>query len=86
MAWAQTRGIARVEVRVDDGDWADADLAPSADADLWRPWVLRADFAPGRHTLTVRATTADGETQPETRADPFPSGATGWHTVEVTVT
>ena len=86
VAWAQTRGIARVEVRIDDEDWADADLAPSADVDLWRPWGLRAEFAPGRHTLTVRATTADGETQPDTRADPFPSGATGWHTVEVTVT
>ena len=86
VAWAQTRGIARVEVRIDDEDWADADLAPSADVDLWRPWVLRTEFAPGRHTLTVRATTADGETQPDTRADPFPSGATGWHTVQVTVT
>jgi hypothetical protein len=86
VAWAQTRGIGRVEVRIDDGDWADADLAPSADVDLWRPWVLRAEFAPGRHTLTVRATTTDGETQPGTRADPFPSGATGWHTVQVTVT
>ena len=86
VAWAQTRGIARVEVRIDDGDWADADLAPAGDVDLWRPWVLRAEFAPGRHTLAVRATTADGETQPDTRADPFPSGATGWHTVQVTVT
>jgi hypothetical protein len=85
VAWAQTRGIARVEVRVDDGGWTDADLAPSADADLWRPWVLRHDFARGPHTLTVRATTADGETQPEAQTDPFPSGATGWHSVQVEV-
>jgi hypothetical protein len=86
VAWAQTRGISRVEVRLDDGAWADAELAPSADADLWRPWVLRSDFAPGRHTLTVRATAGDGEVQPETRTDPFPSGATGWHTIQVTAT
>ncbi|MFL6096232.1 MAG: molybdopterin-dependent oxidoreductase [Blastococcus sp.] len=86
VAWAQTRGIGRVEVRVDDGPWADADLAPSAGADLWRPWVLRHDFRSGRHTLTVRATTVDGETQPGARTDPFPSGATGWHTVQVDVT
>ena len=86
VAWAQTRGISRVEVRVDDGAWADAQLAPSADADLWRPWVLPTDFARGRHSLTVRATTADGETQPESLADPFPSGATGWHSIEVIAT
>jgi hypothetical protein len=48
--------------------------------------VLRHDFAPGRHTLTVRATTVDGATQPEARTDPFPSGATGWHSVQVDVT
>jgi DMSO/TMAO reductase YedYZ molybdopterin-dependent catalytic subunit len=83
VAWAQTRGISRVEVRVDDGPWTDAELSPAADADLWRQWVLRHDFATGRHTVTVRATSADGEVQPETRADPFPSGATGWHRTEV---
>jgi len=85
VAWAQTRGISRVEVRVDDGPWTDAELAPAADADLWRQWVLRHDFAVGRHTVTCRATSADGEVQPEARTDPFPSGATGWHTVEVAV-
>jgi DMSO/TMAO reductase YedYZ molybdopterin-dependent catalytic subunit len=85
VAWAQTRGISRVEVRVDDGAWTDAELAPAADADLWRQWVLRHDFAPGRHTVTVRATSADGEVQPEAQADPYPSGATGWHSTEVLV-
>jgi hypothetical protein len=85
VAWAQTRGISRVEVRVDDGAWTDAELAPAADADLWRQWVLRHDFTPGRHTVTVRATSADGEVQPEARADPYPSGATGWHSTEVLV-
>ncbi|MDP5181245.1 molybdopterin-dependent oxidoreductase [Blastococcus sp. BMG 814] len=83
VAWAQTRGIARVEVRVDDGDWVPAELSPQVDADLWRQWVLPVDFAPGRHSVAVRATSADGEAQPEERAAPFPSGATGWHTVQV---
>src|SRR3954471_10621729 len=72
VAWAQTRGISRVEARVDDGAWTDAELAPAADADLWRQWALRHDFAPGRHTVTVRATGADGEVQPEAQADPYP--------------
>jgi DMSO/TMAO reductase YedYZ molybdopterin-dependent catalytic subunit len=83
VAWAQTRGIARVEVRVDDGAWTQADLAPEADADLWRQWVLMHDFAAGRHTVTVRATSTDGEVQPDARAAPFPAGASGWHTTQV---
>ena len=85
VAWAQTRGIARVDVRVDDGEWMAAELSPQVDADVWRQWVLPHDFRPGDHTLTVRATSADGEVQPEERVDPFPDGATGWHSVQVTV-
>ncbi|MCW2763954.1 MAG: oxidoreductase molybdopterin binding protein, partial [Marmoricola sp.] len=83
VAWAQTRGISRVEVRVDDGEWTAAELAEETDADLWRQWVLPFDFAVGRHTITVRATSTDGEVQTEAPADPFPAGATGWHTTQV---
>ena len=83
VAWAQTRGIARVEVRVDEEDWAQAQLSPEVDADLWRQWVLPYDFPPGRHSITVRATTADGQLQTEDRAAPFPAGSSGWHSVQV---
>jgi DMSO/TMAO reductase YedYZ molybdopterin-dependent catalytic subunit len=83
VAWAQTRGIAAVEVKVDDEDWVEAELSPEVDADLWRQWVLPYDFAPGSHTLVVRATGVDGEVQTEERAAPFPAGASGWHTVQV---
>ena len=83
VAWAQTRGISRVEVRVDDGDWAEAELSAEVDADLWRQWVLPRDFAPGRHSISVRATSADGELQTDARAAPFPAGASGWHTTQV---
>jgi DMSO/TMAO reductase YedYZ molybdopterin-dependent catalytic subunit len=83
VAWAQTRGIARVEVRVDDEDWAEARLSPRVDADLWRQWVLPYDFATGTHTVTVRATDADGEVQTDRRAEPFPDGSSGWHSIQV---
>src|SRR3712207_5987161 len=86
VAWAQTRGIARVEVRVDDGAWEEAELAPQASTDLWRQWVLPHDFAPGSYQLTVRATTADGEVQTEQRAAPFPAGSSGLHSIRVTAT
>ena len=83
VAWAQTRGIARVEVRIDEGEWQEAQLAPQAGTELWRQWVLPHDFAPGSYQLTVRATTADGEVQTDERARPFPNGASGLHSVRV---
>ncbi|MCW2701714.1 MAG: oxidoreductase molybdopterin binding protein [Blastococcus sp.] len=83
VAWAQTRGIDRVEVKVDDENWVEAELSPQVGADLWRQWMLPHHFRAGPHTVTVRATTTDGETQTDDRADPFPDGASGWHSVQV---
>jgi DMSO/TMAO reductase YedYZ molybdopterin-dependent catalytic subunit len=85
VAWAQGRGVSRVEVRVDDGEWREARLAAAVSVDTWRQWTLPWDAAPGRHRLSVRATDNAGETQPEQERPPLPDGATGWHTVTVTV-
>ncbi|WP_024760754.1 molybdopterin-dependent oxidoreductase [Streptomyces exfoliatus] len=85
VAWAQHRGIARVEVRVDDGPWRDARLAAEDNSDTWRQWTYPWTADPGRHTLTVRATDGTGATQPEQRTDTMPDGAQGWHSVDVTV-
>ncbi len=85
VAWAQHRGIARVEVQVDDGAWQDATLAAAPSADTWRQWSLRWAAAAGRHTLRVRATDATGATQTAARAEPAPDGATGWHDITVDV-
>jgi DMSO/TMAO reductase YedYZ molybdopterin-dependent catalytic subunit len=86
VAWAQHRGIARVEVRVDDSGWAKAELGAADTIDTWRQWVYRWDPAPGSHTLAVRATDGEGETQTAGRTAPFPDGATGHHTILVEVT
>ena len=86
VAWAQTRGIGAVEVRVDDGPWLPAELSPQVDADLWRQWVLPHDFAPGSYQLTVRAISAEGEVQTDERAEPSPAGASGLHSIRVTAT
>ncbi|WP_137991823.1 molybdopterin-dependent oxidoreductase [Streptomyces vilmorinianum] len=85
VAWAQHRGIAGVQVRVDDGPWRDARLGAEDTRDTWRQWVYAWEAAPGRHTLTVRATDGAGETQTERRTDTMPDGASGWHSVVVTV-
>lgn len=85
VAWAQQRGIAMVEVQVDDQPWAPARLVPEYSADTWRQWTWRWDAEPGRHTLRVRATDATGQRQTDQRVRPIPDGATGWHSVAVTV-
>lgn len=85
VAWAQQRGVEKVEVRVDDGPWVPADLAAEHTVDTWRQWSFPWRATPGSHTLTVRATDRTGRTQPERRARPIPDGATGWHSVVVTV-
>jgi DMSO/TMAO reductase YedYZ molybdopterin-dependent catalytic subunit len=85
VAWAQHRGIAGVEVRVDDGPWNAARLAPQDSVDTWRQWRWDWDTTPGDHMLTVRATDADGRTQPGTPTPPFPNGAAGWHRIAVTI-
>ena len=86
VAWAPHRGIERVEVSTDDGEtWTDAKLAAQLDVDTWRQYVHDWKAKPGDHTLKVRATDGEGETQTEDKATPHPSGATGYHTVEVTV-
>jgi hypothetical protein len=85
VAWAQGRGIERVEVRVDDGRWHEANLGDVTSDETWRLWRWDWDARPGKHTLRVRATAGDGEVQPEERQDIFPDGATGWHTVGVKI-
>ena len=48
VAWAQHTGIAKVEVRVDDGEWQDAELAAVTGPDTWRQWRFVWDAEPGR--------------------------------------
>jgi DMSO/TMAO reductase YedYZ molybdopterin-dependent catalytic subunit len=86
VAWAQHRGISKVEVQVDDGPWQQATLAAEPTVDAWRQWVLMWAATPGTHEIRVRATDATGATQTDQQAPPDPDGATGWHTVQVDVT
>jgi DMSO/TMAO reductase YedYZ molybdopterin-dependent catalytic subunit len=85
VAWAQTRGIAKVEVRVDDGGWQQATLAAELNDVTWRQWSFAWQASPGRHTVTVRATENNGPIQTDERSEPFPSGATGQHSIVVLV-
>lgn len=84
-AWAQTRGITKVEVQIDGGDWAEAVLSDEASVVTWRQWSFTWDATPGPHYIKARATDGTGALQTDRRADPVPDGASGWQSVMVTV-
>jgi DMSO/TMAO reductase YedYZ molybdopterin-dependent catalytic subunit len=85
VAWAPTRGISKVEVQVDDEPWMVATLGPSLGKNTWCQWWVKWNATAGKHVLRVRATDGTGATQTEDESDVAPNGATGWHTVRVTV-
>ncbi len=85
VAWAQQRGIGRIEVRIDGGPWQEAKLGPEVNLDYWRQWYLPWEAKSGSHQLAVRATTKDGETQTAARVTVFPDGATGIQEIIVNV-
>lgn len=85
-AWAQTKGISKVEIQLDDGGWQLAELAAEASVDTWRQWSFRWDGATaGTHQVRVRAYDADDEQQIEEQAPPAPDGSSGWHSITFTV-
>jgi DMSO/TMAO reductase YedYZ molybdopterin-dependent catalytic subunit/uncharacterized membrane protein len=86
VAWAQGIGIERVEIKIDDGDWNDVELATEDGVDTWRQWSWTwEDATEGSHQVTVRATDANGTTQTSDRVPIAPDGSTGWHNVRFRV-
>ena len=83
VAWAQSRGITRVEVAVDDGPWREAQLPDELSIDSWRQWSVEENLSPGRHRIMVRAADGTGVFQTAERTPVRPDGATGYHTVDV---
>jgi DMSO/TMAO reductase YedYZ molybdopterin-dependent catalytic subunit len=85
VAWAQDRGIEKVELQIDGGEWQPAELGPSAGIDYWRQWYLPWDAKSGEHTLTVRAVSQEGDVQIPAKATPFPEGSSGYQQIIVRV-
>jgi DMSO/TMAO reductase YedYZ molybdopterin-dependent catalytic subunit len=84
-AWAQPKGVAKVEVRADGGPWQEAQLGADVSDSTWRMWRIELDLRPGSHIVECRATDKSGYTQDQARLDPVPDGATGWHSISFTV-
>ena len=85
VAWAQHTGIKAVEVRIDEGSWAPAELATVVTVDSWVQWSYKWDAPSGPHRLQVRAIDNNGTVQTDLIAPPAPDGSSGWHTVDVDV-
>ncbi|MCT9819763.1 molybdopterin-dependent oxidoreductase [Microbacterium sp. W1N] len=85
VAWHQHVGVAGVEVQIDDGAWQRATLAPAISDDTWVQWSLPWAAAAGSHRIRCRAISTTGEVQTPDEAPPAPDGATGHHTIDVTV-
>ncbi len=85
IAHAGARGIAKVEVQVDDGPWQEARLRHPISPTTWTIWRADLPFSAGEHHLTVRCLDGEGNPQSLDRRPPHPSGASGLHGKAATV-
>jgi DMSO/TMAO reductase YedYZ molybdopterin-dependent catalytic subunit len=83
IAFAGARGTAGVEVRVDAGPWQPADLARPVSSLTWVPWRIELHAEPGERLLEVRAIDRQGGLQTAVPSEPYPDGATGYHSRSV---
>lgn len=86
VAWAQSVGIERVEVRIDEGEWTPATMSTPINDDTWVQWFMEWDATPGTHYVAVRAVNKNGDLQIEDRAPIAPDGSSGWQRSLIRVT
>jgi hypothetical protein len=67
IAHAGARGISRVEVRVDDGEWRSAQLREPLSGTTWVIWRAEIQDSTGTHDVAVRCYDGNGTLQ----AEPF---------------
>jgi DMSO/TMAO reductase YedYZ molybdopterin-dependent catalytic subunit len=79
IAYAGARGISKVEVRVDGGDWEEAQLRSPLSEATWVVWRYEWPFAEGEHTFEVRCVELDGTPQIEEEISSRPDGSSGIH-------
>jgi DMSO/TMAO reductase YedYZ molybdopterin-dependent catalytic subunit len=85
VAWAPDRGITRVEVRIDGGDWAPTKLSTPISKATWVQWLYDWTATSGQHLIEVRATDGTGDIQTDQQTPPAPDGARGHHQIQVSV-
>jgi DMSO/TMAO reductase YedYZ molybdopterin-dependent catalytic subunit len=73
------RGISKVEVKINNRDWQQAQLRQPLSSLTWVLWRYDWPFQQGEHTFAVRAYNSAGELQDLEESPPYPDGATGIH-------
>jgi DMSO/TMAO reductase YedYZ molybdopterin-dependent catalytic subunit len=81
VAWAPDRGVAAVEVSIDQGEWQPATISAPISSATWVQWLVHWDATPGSHSVEVRATDGTAAVQTTDISQPFPDGARGHHRV-----
>jgi DMSO/TMAO reductase YedYZ molybdopterin-dependent catalytic subunit len=82
-------GVSRVEISTDGGNhWQEVEIFSNPmPSQVWALWKYVWRNPPkGKHTIKVRATDGRGKVQTSLEHGEWPDGATGYHSVEVTVT
>ena len=87
IAFAGARGISKVELSTDGGkSWGQATLEPAMSPLTWLRWIYHwTPSGAGPAKLVVRATDGAGNTETPVARSPFPDGATGYDSIDVTV-
>ena len=87
VAWAGIRGIRRVDVSLDRGrTWRPTRLHQPLSPWAWTQWGYRwTPQRAGRQAVQCRAIDGEGTVQDATYRAPHPSGASGYHRVEIEV-
>ena len=85
VAFAGDRGISRIQVSTDDGaTWMDAKIKDPLSPYSWVIWATEINVTnKDNYKIIVRATDKIGKVQTGEVREPFPSGATGYHMVDV---
>lgn len=85
IAWAGDRGISRVEVRVNQGEWQEAQLRDPISQRTWVIWRYDWPFREGEFEFEVRCFEGDGTMQILEEQGVRPDGATGIHELRADV-
>lgn len=85
IAWAGARGISKVEISIDNGEWVEAQLREPLSDKTWVIWRYDWAFTEGMHQFAVHCYDGNGDMQVTQSAGTFPSGATGTHRVQAQV-
>src|SRR5450759_1145655 len=86
IAWAGIRGISKVEISINQGEWVTAELrTPALSLLSWVQWRYDWKVTSGAHQVQVRATDGSRVLQVSQPSDPSPEGATGIYVVGIRI-